>query len=398
MSDSESEEPPVRLEEKVEEAGGTLANLHKAFGHHLRQEESGESESEEEAWATAAVSEGAPRFRSSVACPRSPRSHYARTREDQVSGEGGGEVSSLGNLLDVPHDRMVSGDKDEPADAYLVDTLCESAEQGESEEEDGNGVDGKPAYSRRGCPPCSPADGRRREFVKTGLVGIYMLSFPNGMRYVGQSVDIVQRWKHEHHEALRGNVPTVLYRAIRKHGWHNVRKEILLLCPEFALDHWEQQMIDAWGTWVREGHGYNVTRGGQFKLGRFGRHDGQRQTWDAKRKLHGDAWEQERVDALRQKYEEKGWDEERIATKMENARRAKETRMAKYAGTHADGRFRTSERRAATWLARQEAHAATLSPVSRERYWRKLGNRKRAKANFRAKRKAERTGNFDANS
>ena len=130
MSDSESEEPPVRLEEKVEEAGGTLADLHKAFGHHLRREESGESASEEEAWATAAVSEGAPRFRSSAACPRSPRSHYARTREDQVSGEGGNEVSSLGNLLDVPHDRMVSGNKDEPADAHLVDALCESEERG----------------------------------------------------------------------------------------------------------------------------------------------------------------------------------------------------------------------------------------------------------------------------
>ena len=74
---------------------------------------------------------------------------------------GGDEVSSLGNLLDAPHDRMVSGNKDEPADAHLVDTLCKSEEEGESEEEDGNGVDGKPAYSRRGCPPCTARRQRR---------------------------------------------------------------------------------------------------------------------------------------------------------------------------------------------------------------------------------------------
>ena len=52
------------------------------------------------------------------------------TRGDKVSGEVGGEVGGIGNWLDVPHDRMVSGNKDEAADAHLVDALCESEEGG----------------------------------------------------------------------------------------------------------------------------------------------------------------------------------------------------------------------------------------------------------------------------
>ena len=350
--------------------------------------------SDGECWATAEAS--VPE-----ACRHSQRSRSAAERECIGSESDGGAEDDSSSELGAYHDGMVCGHKHEAPLRDLVYALCKSGE--EEEESDGGEADGmseKPAYSRRDCPPCSPA-GEMPEVRYPGMVGVYMYTFPNGKRYVGQSVNIKERWWSTAKDARAGVLDFPVLRAIRKYGWDNVTKEVLLVCPQYALDYWEIAMVDAWDSLVEDlgGTGYNAIPAGQARRGRqIGRSIARSNTWARKREVHGDEWEKKRVDALRRKYEEKGWDKEVIATKMENARRAKATRLEKYAGTHSDGRLRTSERRNATWRARQEAHAATLSPVSRARYWRKVAAAKRGKMNARAKRKAEQTGNFFENS
>lgn len=395
MSDSESDEPPVRLEEKVEEAGGTLADLHKAFGHHLRREESGESASEEEAWATAAVSEGAPRFRSSAACPRSPRSHYARTREDQVSGEGGDEVSSLGNLLDAPHDRMVSGNKDEPADAHLVDTLCKSEEEGESEEEDGNGVDGKPAYSRRGCPPCTARRQRRGGHVRTPT--IYKITSPSGKVYVGQTVWPAVRL-HKHSQP--GNGCPILGNAVEKYGWDAMKVEILRggtdavggAVREDELDALEVAFIQQFD--CLEPNGYNVQKGGKVAwrglqgLSRTSPRGPRSAETVAKIKA---TWERKRNARLADLPEEES---RRL---RHNQEKQAETRLAQRLGVWENGKHKSTTCSQAAERKR-EAKLALLAPdVAAKERERMRRNRERAMAQY--VRKGQRTpGNFDANS
>ena len=64
-------------------------------------------------------------------------------------------------------------DEDEAADAHLVDALCESEEGVGQDNGDGNGRQGKPAYSRTNCLPCNRAEdkgGRTRVSGRSGRV------------------------------------------------------------------------------------------------------------------------------------------------------------------------------------------------------------------------------------
>ena len=55
--------------------------------------------------------------------------------------------------------------------------------------------------------------------------GIYKLTFPNGKVYVGQSIDIKQRWYA--HKCTLNKTRTPLINAINKYGWNNVIKDVL---------------------------------------------------------------------------------------------------------------------------------------------------------------------------
>lgn len=87
------------------------------------------------------------------------------------------------------------------------------------------------------------------------MTGIYKITnVVNGKCYIGQSVDIVRRWRNH-----RGSYQTedkALYRAMRKYGLENFTFEVLEECDVAALN--ERELY-----WIREydsyNNGYNAT-------------------------------------------------------------------------------------------------------------------------------------------
>lgn len=91
--------------------------------------------------------------------------------------------------------------------------------------------------------------------------GIYLITNTlNGMQYIGQSIDIGQRWSQ--HKATAKNIKenADLYQAMREYGIENFICEILEECNKDQLNEREIYWIDYYDTFY---HGYNMTRGGQ---------------------------------------------------------------------------------------------------------------------------------------
>lgn len=94
--------------------------------------------------------------------------------------------------------------------------------------------------------------------VKTGV--IYKLSFPSGKVYIGQTTKNPKKRWHLHR--VRANHCWYLARAIKRHGWENVKKEVLVELPSDQLNVYEAKFIAAYGC-IRPG-GYNLTAGGDY--------------------------------------------------------------------------------------------------------------------------------------
>lgn len=90
---------------------------------------------------------------------------------------------------------------------------------------------------------------------------IYRFIFPNRKMYVGKTTkqDVRKRW---HLHRVRQNHCWLVARAIKKFGWNNIEKEVLLQTHDDLLDHYEVKFIDVLNT-VRP-NGYNLTPGGDF--------------------------------------------------------------------------------------------------------------------------------------
>ena len=93
--------------------------------------------------------------------------------------------------------------------------------------------------------------------------GIYLITNTiNGMQYVGQSVDMSQRWS-QHKTAAKNIKETAdLYQAMREYGIDNFTCEVIEECSKEQLNEREIYWIDYYDTFY---HGYNMTRGGQGK-------------------------------------------------------------------------------------------------------------------------------------
>ena len=90
------------------------------------------------------------------------------------------------------------------------------------------------------------------------VVGIYKLTTPSNKSYIGQSVNIENRWSEHEYTSLTSN--TKLYKSIRKHGWNNIKKDIIQECKVEELDKLEKFYIKKYDSVE---NGLNLTYGGE---------------------------------------------------------------------------------------------------------------------------------------
>ena len=95
------------------------------------------------------------------------------------------------------------------------------------------------------------------------MCGIYKITNKiNGKSYIGQSVNILRRWRIHRALAFDPNQKGYeypLYRAIRKYGLENFSFEVLEECDQKELDKKEQEYILFYNSF---GDGYNQNEGG----------------------------------------------------------------------------------------------------------------------------------------
>ena len=95
----------------------------------------------------------------------------------------------------------------------------------------------------------------------TTKTGIYKLTnTKNNMSYIGQAVNIADRWKQHIKCGLGIDTPnTQLYKIIKKDGVENFKFEVLEECKREDLNRKEKYWI---GFYKTDDFGYNMTRGG----------------------------------------------------------------------------------------------------------------------------------------
>jgi hypothetical protein len=93
---------------------------------------------------------------------------------------------------------------------------------------------------------------------------IYMLTFPSGKKYIGQTTGTFLTRTNAHRRSSTSNNPKVgcrlLKRAIREHGWDNISREVLAVCRKDQLNEYEIKYIFEHNSLVP--NGYNLTGGG----------------------------------------------------------------------------------------------------------------------------------------
>lgn len=93
--------------------------------------------------------------------------------------------------------------------------------------------------------------------------GIYKITnLTNNKIYVGQAVDIFQRWCS--HKGCYDDC--YIHRAIKKYEWHNFKFEVLELCEKENLIIREQYYLDFYTSYERS-VGYNIRRYADTKFG-----------------------------------------------------------------------------------------------------------------------------------
>jgi hypothetical protein len=91
------------------------------------------------------------------------------------------------------------------------------------------------------------------------IIGIYKLTSPSGKCYIGQSRDIIGRFRGHKSDTKRKHQK--LYYGIRKYGYENFTKEILEECDQNVLDIREIYWINYYDS---ANKGYNCDVGGQI--------------------------------------------------------------------------------------------------------------------------------------
>jgi group I intron endonuclease len=99
---------------------------------------------------------------------------------------------------------------------------------------------------------------------------IYKISSPNGKCYIGRTNDLERRLVEHKHCATKKKLPNSLYRAIRKYGWDNMRKEVICEIDSSQSQKIEEELIQAHNS-VKKG--YNDTYIGSGGDQWYGRRD-----------------------------------------------------------------------------------------------------------------------------
>jgi len=89
---------------------------------------------------------------------------------------------------------------------------------------------------------------------------IYRLLFPNDKVYIGQTGNFKNRMGG-YKRSIRYNNNLLIYNAIKKYGWENIKKDILLKCDIKYADFFERSFITGYKAIDRK-YGYNLESGG----------------------------------------------------------------------------------------------------------------------------------------
>ena len=90
------------------------------------------------------------------------------------------------------------------------------------------------------------------------LVGIYKITNPKGRVYIGQSCDILKRFKRYSKNNCVGQ--TVLYRSLLKYGFEKHKREILKLCKRDELNKYERFYQDKYNVLSESGMNLKLTK------------------------------------------------------------------------------------------------------------------------------------------
>ena len=104
------------------------------------------------------------------------------------------------------------------------------------------------------------------------MIGIYKIENKiNGKIYIGQSVDIVERWKQHGYKAFNQKevaYNSAIHAAFRKYGIENFELTVLEECEVSELDEKERYWIQKLNSLTPTG--YNILQGGQqFRKTKF---------------------------------------------------------------------------------------------------------------------------------
>ena len=96
---------------------------------------------------------------------------------------------------------------------------------------------------------------------------LYKLTFPNSKVYIGQTVNFRVRMRGHKNDSFNPNRMSrncQVNNAIRKYGWENVKRKIILTCDESQIDMFEREYIKLYKSTDRR-YGYNRENGGNRK-------------------------------------------------------------------------------------------------------------------------------------
>lgn len=99
-------------------------------------------------------------------------------------------------------------------------------------------------------------------YMANKICGIYKITSPAKRIYIGQSIDIINRWKR--YGRLHCDHQSILFNSFKKYGFDKHNFEILQQCEREKLNELEKYYVDLYQTFNSE-FGMNLRDGGGSK-------------------------------------------------------------------------------------------------------------------------------------